>query len=58
MHGLKHVNKSSSFLIATFTERKPVPIGVVIGPFNAILFFAIDCNVLSGKGIFPGDEDF
>ena len=33
------------------TERKPVPIGVVIGPFSAILFAFTEASVSSGSGV-------
>ena len=38
---------------ATFTERKPVPIGVVIGPLMATLFRLIDSRVPAAAGCRP-----
>ena len=35
----------------TFTLRKPVPIGVVIGPLMATLFLRIDSSTCSGSGV-------
>ena len=33
------------------TDRKPVPIGVVIGPFSATPFAFTDASVSSGSGV-------
>ena len=41
--------KSSARRSCTFTDWNPSPIGVVIGPFKATLFFRIDSNVSSGR---------
>ena len=43
--------KSSSFLKATFTLLKPLPIGVVQGALSAILFFFILSMTSPGKGV-------
>src|SRR3989339_244293 len=51
LQGLRQVYKSNSFLRATFTERKPLPIGVVIGPFIATLFLRMDLRTSSGSGV-------
>ena len=37
----------------TLTERKPSPIGVVIGPLSATPFRRIDSSVASGSGLPP-----
>ena len=44
---------SSSCRSATLTERKPVPIGVVIGPFSATPFRLIDSSVSSAAAGCP-----
>src|SRR5437899_3175880 len=43
--------RSSDWRNATFTLRKPLPIGVVIGPFSATLFLRTDSRTLSGSGV-------
>ena len=40
---------SSSWRSATLTERKPVPIGVVIGPFSATPLAFTDASVVLGE---------
>ncbi len=49
--GLSEQNKSNFFLRVTLILLNPVPIGVVIGPFKAILFLLIDSITLSGRGV-------
>src|SRR3989442_1479901 len=44
---------SSSLRRPTFTERKPPPTGVVIGPLSATPFSRIDASVGSGSGLPP-----
>ena len=46
--GLKLIYKSNANLKLTLTDLKPLPIGVVTGPFNATLYFLIASNVSSG----------
>ena len=51
LQGLKLAYKSRAFLNCTLTERKPLPIGVVTGAFNATLFLIIESNTLCGSGV-------
>jgi hypothetical protein len=51
LEDLTLAKRSKYFLIATLTLLNPVPLGVVVGPFNAILFLFIDSKVSLGKGV-------
>ncbi len=51
LHGRRQAYNPSSCRSATLTERKPVPIGVVIGPFRATPFAFTDASVSSGSGV-------
>ena len=51
LQGRRHAYSSSSCRRATLTERKPVPIGVVIGPFSATPFSLTESSVSSGSGV-------
>ena len=42
---------SNSFRSPTFTERNPVPTGVVSGPLSAMRFFRMLSTVASGSGV-------
>ena len=55
MHGLIFAYKSKALRSCTFTERKPVPIGVVTGALRAILLTLIDSNTLGGSGVPSSD---
>src|SRR6266511_2626622 len=52
LQGRRHANRSSSLRSATFTLRKPVPMGVVNGPLMATPLARIDSSTGSG----PWDE--
>ncbi len=49
--GRTAANRSSSCRSATFTLRKPVPTGVVMGPFRAVLVVSIERKTRSGSGV-------
>src|SRR5262249_42560234 len=51
LQGRRHAYSPSSWRSATLTERKPVPIGVVIGPLSATPFCFTDASVSSGSGV-------
>src|SRR5689334_18436945 len=53
LHGRTCAYRSRLFRSPTLTERKPSPIGVVIGPLSATLFCRIDSSVSSGSGFPP-----
>ena len=50
--GLIFAKRSYFFLSSTLIDLKPCPIGVVIGPLIAILFFSIDLKTSSGIKVF------
>ena len=50
LQGRTFAYKFKSFLNWTFTERNPLPIGVVIGAFNATLFSFIESSTRWGNG--------
>ena len=49
--GRTAAKRSSSVRSATFTLRKPVPTGVVIGPFRASMVDRIASSTRSGSGV-------
>ena len=49
--GRRQAYRSSSLRSATFTLRKPVPTGVVIGPLMATLLRRTDSSTCSGSGV-------
>ena len=53
LHGRTCAYMSSDFRRPTFTERKPEPTGVVIGPLIAVPFRRIESITPSGSGFPP-----
>ena len=51
LHVIMLTYKSKACLSVTLTLLNPLPTGVVIGPFIAILFFLIDSITWSGNGV-------
>ncbi len=49
--GRTEAYRSSCCRRATFTDRNPPPIGVVIGPFRATRLFRIESRTESGRGV-------
>ena len=51
LDGRRQAYKSSSLRSATFTLRKPLPTGVVIGPLIATLVRRIESSTCCGSGV-------
>ena len=51
MAGRTLAKSSNSLRSPTLTERKPVPMGVVSGPFRATAFLRMLSTVASGSGV-------
>ncbi|MNL69122.1 hypothetical protein D3C87_1939390 [compost metagenome] len=51
MQGRTQEYRSRPWRKATFTERKPVPMGVPMGPLRATLLRRMLSSTLSGRGL-------